>query len=79
MFYVNVKVDINVFSSAHICLCVSLSCVLFLFGVQFSIQIRMIHHQVMMRGCLTPGLPSSRQHTASRAPLTLIRLRLCRT
>ncbi len=32
-----------------------------------------------MRACRTPDLPSSRQHTASRVPLTSIRSRLCRT
>lgn len=52
----------------------------FVFGCsQCSIQTPMIHHRVMMRACRTPDPPSSRQHTASKVPLTSIRLKLYRT
>lgn len=64
---------------------ISWSVVLLLFSLtawllsQFSITTRMTRHPVTMRGCPTPGLSSSRQPTASRAPSTLIRSRWSRT
>lgn len=46
---------------------------------QCSTQTQMIRHPAMMRECLTPDQPSSRQHTVLKDPLTLIKLKLCRT
>lgn len=46
---------------------------------QCSTRTRTTRHPATTRACPTPGQPSLRRRTASRAPLTLTRSRWCRT